>query len=134
MKTCVHETVACATNDKRAVANKVDAADGVGVGGERAHDAGGANVPEKDGFVVGARDEHIAFWGESDGVDVIVVAKEGDGVGLSLFREVSVSLRRNLEKQCRTYSRNVPKPDRFVVRPRCQRFRIRTPRNRRDSR
>ena len=91
MKTHIHETVACATNDKRAVANKVDAADGVGVGRERAHNACGADVPEKDGFIIGAGDEHVAFRGESDGVNVVVVAKKGNRVGLPLFPEVSAS-------------------------------------------
>ena len=57
---------------------------------EGAHDPGSADVPEEDGFVIGSGDEHVAFWGEGDGVDVVVVAEEGDGVGFPLFAEALV--------------------------------------------
>ena len=72
----LHEAVACTADDQGAVADEVDAAYGIGVGGQGAHDAGGADVPEEDGFVVGAADQHVAFGGEGDGVDVVVVAEE----------------------------------------------------------
>lgn len=51
---------------------------------ERAHDAGGANVPEKNGFVIGATDKHVAFGGEGDRVDVVMMTKESIGVWFSL--------------------------------------------------
>lgn len=71
---------------ERAVADKVYAANGVGVCGERPHDAGGADVPEVDCFVVGAGDEHVAFGAEGYAVDVVVVADERRGVGKSRGR------------------------------------------------
>jgi len=41
-------------DDQGAVADEVDAADGVRVRGEGAEGFSGADVPEEDGFVVGA--------------------------------------------------------------------------------
>lgn len=52
--------------------------------GQRAKDTSAADVPDEDGFVVGAADEDVAFWREGDGVDVVVVADEGFGVGSAL--------------------------------------------------
>ena len=43
-----------------------------------------AHVPEDDCFVVRAADEDVAFGGEGEGVDVMVVAVEGARVGFSL--------------------------------------------------
>lgn len=35
---------------------------------------------------------------------------------------------------CKTHGRHIPESDRLVIRPRCQRFRIGTPRNCGDAR
>lgn len=76
------EPVPGAADDEGAVVDEVDAADGVRVRGQAAHDARGAHVPDEDGFVVGAADEHVAARGEGEGVDVVVVAEEGERVGV----------------------------------------------------
>lgn len=51
--------------------------------GERADDnaARGPNVPQEDGFIVGARDEHIALGAEGQAVDIVVVAEQRDAMG-----------------------------------------------------
>ncbi len=79
-----HESVACAADDQGAIADKVNAADGVGVSRKGAHDAGSADVPEEDGFIVGTADEHVAFGGKGNGVDVVVMAKKRHRVGSPL--------------------------------------------------
>ena len=58
--------------------------------GQRAHDPRSADVPEENGFVVGATDEHISFGGEGKGIDVIMVAKQGFRVGFPLWKNVSL--------------------------------------------
>ena len=64
--------------------DEIDTAYGIGVCGETAHDACAADIPEEYCFVVAAAYEHVAFGGEGDGVDVVVVAYEGDGMGFAL--------------------------------------------------
>lgn len=64
--------------------------------GEGFHDAGGADVPEENGFIVGAADEHVALWGEGDLVDVVVVADEGDGVRFALCAWLLACARANM--------------------------------------
>ncbi len=72
----VHESIPGAADDQRAVTDKVDAADRVGVCRKRAHHARGADVPEEDGFIVGAADKDVAPGRDGDGVDVVVMAEE----------------------------------------------------------
>ncbi len=79
-----HESVAGAADDQGAIADKVNAADGVGVSRKGAHDAGSTDVPEEDGFIVGTADEHIAFGGKGNRVDVVVMAKKRHRVGSPL--------------------------------------------------
>ena len=43
-----------------------------------------ADVPEDYGFVVGAGDEDVAFGGEGDGVDVVVMTVKRMRVGFAL--------------------------------------------------
>lgn len=47
--------------------------------GELSHDACGTDVPEEDGFIVGACDEHVAFGTECEAVDVVAVARHRGG-------------------------------------------------------
>lgn len=79
-----HKAVAGTADYQGAVADEINSADGIGVGGEGAHHAGGADVPEEDSFIVGAADEHVTLWGEGDGVDVVVMAEKGHRIGFPL--------------------------------------------------
>ena len=88
----LHEAVAGTTDDQCSVTDEVDASDGVGVRGEGAHHPRSSHVPEEDGFVVGAADEHVAFRRECEGVDVVVVAEERDGVWFALLRSACAVL------------------------------------------
>ena len=58
------------------------------MGRETPHDAGAADVPEEDCFVVATAYEHVSLGGEGYGVDVVVVAYEGDGMRFALFDAV----------------------------------------------
>jgi len=58
--------------------HKIDTANGIRMRRQLPHDARGANVPKVDGFVVRAGDEHVAGRRKGDGVDVVVVAEEGE--------------------------------------------------------
>ena len=49
---------------------KIDTANRVRVGGERAHYTGGAHVPEEESFVEGTRREDVATRGEREGINV----------------------------------------------------------------
>jgi hypothetical protein len=55
------------------------------VSGQRTHYTRGPHIPQEDSLVVGPTDEHVAFWRELKGVDIIVVAEEGYGVRLALL-------------------------------------------------
>lgn len=72
-----NQPVGGARSDERAVAVEVHAAHGIRVRGERAHQARRAHIPEVHGFVVRARDKHVAGGGEGQAEDVVVVAEKG---------------------------------------------------------
>ena len=78
------ETVQCARDNQRPVEDDINASDRVRVCRQRAKDTCAADVPNEDGFVVGAADENVALWREGDRVDVVVVTNEWFGMGSAL--------------------------------------------------
>lgn len=88
------------TTDHGPIAQEIHATDGIRVGGQGPHHdpARGPDIPQEDGLVIRARDEHVPLGTEGQAVDEVVMAQQGDGM--------------------RFRGRHVPEPDRLVVRAR----------------
>ena len=108
----LHEAITGTTDNQRPVTDEVDASNGVRMRRERAHHPRDSHIPEEDGFVVGAADEHVAFGRECEGVDVIVVAEERDGVCFTLLESTSAAFSTS---KTHAHRRDIPEPNGLVV-------------------
>lgn len=71
--------------------DKVYSTDGIRVCWKGAHNSRSPNIPEEYSFIVGTADEHVAFRGEGQRVDVITMTKKWFRVGFSLEMGISKS-------------------------------------------
>lgn len=78
------KAIASTGSDQGAIANEVDPAYGVRMGGKRAHDATATDVPEEDCFIVRAAGKHVAVGGDGEGGDIGVMAEERVGEAFAL--------------------------------------------------
>lgn len=72
------------------------------------HNSRSPNIPEEYSFIVRTADEHVAFRGESERVDVITMTEKRFRIGFSLEMGINMSESEYSKDGEEAYSNHIP--------------------------